>query len=208
MGSEMCIRDRSEPVSLSSSAGFFTPGNTMALVILLMALVIGGALYYQRAQARRQVQALRGILTDTMLQLEASNEFIAAIFDCYKNLVRHFRKYGFMKKVYETTREFEAAVRTAFNMVPSEQLDGFLTIFEEARYSDHTIDASHRDRALQTLDVIVRTLTMALGEGVLVKRFEDVNLYDNQVKAGEFVAADGTVRQAGIVEGEGTDFKI
>jgi hypothetical protein len=180
----------------------------MALVILLMALVIGGALYYQRAQARRQVQALRGILTDTMLQLEASNEFIAAIFDCYKNLVRHFRKYGFMKKVYETTREFEAAVRGAFNMVPSEQLDGFLTIFEEARYSDHTIDASHRDRALQTLDVIVRTLTMSLGEGVLVKRFDDVNLYDNQVKAGEFVAADGTVRQAGIVEGEGTDFKI
>jgi hypothetical protein len=49
---------------------------------------------------------------------------------------------------------------------------------------------------------------MSLGEGVLVKRFDDVNLYDNQVKAGEFVAADGTVRQAGIVEGEGTDFKI
>ena len=180
----------------------------MALVILLMALVIGGALYYQRSQARRQVQALKGILTDTMLQLEASNEFIAAIFDCYKNLVRHFRKYGFMKKVYETTREFEAAVRSAFNMVPSEQLDGFLTIFEEARYSDHTIDASHRDRALHTLDAIIGSLTMSLGEGVLVKRYEDVNLYDNQVKAGEFVAADGTVRQAGIVEGEGTDFKI
>ena len=54
--------------------------------------------------------------------MSASNEFIAAIFDCYKNLVRHFRKYGFMKKVYETTREFEAAVRTAFNMVPSEQI--------------------------------------------------------------------------------------
>ena len=198
----------SEPISLSSNTGFFTPGNTMALVILLMALVIGGALYYQRSQARRQVQALKGILTDTMLQLEASNEFIAAIFDCYKNLVRHFRKYGFMKKVYETTREFEAAVRSAFNMVPSEQLDGFLTIFEEARYSDHTIDASHRDRALHTLDAIIGSLTMALGEGVLVKRYEDVNLYDNQVKAGEFVAADGTVRQAGIVEGEGTDFKI
>jgi hypothetical protein len=180
----------------------------MAFIILLMALLIGGALYYQRSQARRQVQALKGILTDAMLQLEASNEFIAAIFDCYKNLVRHFRKYGFMKKVYETTREFEAAVRAAFSMVPSEQLNGFLTIFEEARYSDHTIDASHRDRALQTLDTIVRTLTMSLGDGVLVKRYEDVSLYDNQTKAGEFLAADGTMRQAGIVEGEGTDFKI
>ena len=37
-----------------------------------------------------------------MMQLEASNEYIAAIFDCYKSLVKHFRKYGFMKKVYET----------------------------------------------------------------------------------------------------------
>ena len=192
---------------MSSDTGFFTPGNTMALVILLMALIIGGAAYYQRTQARRQVQALR-ILTDTMLQLEASNEFIAAIFDCYKNLVRHFRKHGFMKKVYETTREFEAAVRKAFDMVPSEQLDAFLTIFEEARYSDHTIDASHRDRAVATLGMIQQSLTVALGEGMMVKRFDDVNLYNNQTKAGEFVAADGSVRQAGIADGEGSNFKI
>ena len=197
-----------EPIAVSADTGFFTPANTMALVILLMALIIGGAAYYQRTQARRQVQALRGILTDAMLQLEASNEFIAAIFDCYKNLVRHFRKHGFMKKVYETTREFEAAVRKAFDMVPSEQLDAFLTIFEEARYSDHTIDASHRDRAVATLGMIQHSLTVALGEGMLVKRFDDVNLYNNQTKAGEFVAADGSVRQAGIVDGEGSNFKI
>jgi hypothetical protein len=197
-----------EPISVSADTGFFTPGNTMALAILLMALFIGGILYYQRSQARRQVQALRGILTDTMLQLEASNEFIAAIFDCYKNLVRHFRKYGFMKKVYETTREFEAAVRSAFEMVPSEQLDAFLTIFEEARYSDHTIDASHRDRAVATLGMILQSLNVALGEGMMVKRFDDVNLYDNQIKAGEFVAADGSVRQAGIVDGQDSNFKI
>ena len=31
-----------EPVSASADAGFFTPANTMALVILLMALIIGG----------------------------------------------------------------------------------------------------------------------------------------------------------------------
>ena len=48
-----------------------------------------------------------------------------AIFDCYKSLVKHFKKYGFMKKVYETAREFEAAVRSAFNMVPADQLDDF-----------------------------------------------------------------------------------
>ena len=197
-----------ESASITADAGFFTPAKTMAFVLVLMSLLIAGAIYYQRAQARRQVQALKGILTDAMMQLEASNEFIAVIFDCYKNLVKHFKRYGFMKKVYETTREFETAVRSAFSMVPSEHLDDFLSVFEEARYSDHTIDASHRDRALQTLDSITRSLTVALGEGGMVERKELVNLYDKQTKAGEFVAADGSVRQAGIVEGEGSDFKI
>ena len=195
-------------ITIEADAGFFTPAKTMSFILIAMALLIAGAIYYQRAQARRQVQALKGILTDTMMQLEASNEYIAAIFDCYKNLVKHFKRHGFMKKVYETTREFETAVRTAFSMVPSDQLDGFLSVFEEARYSDHNIDASHRDKALQTLDVIVRSITIALGEGGMVDRKELVNLYDKQTKAGEFVAADGSVRQAGIVEGEGTDFKI
>ena len=194
--------------SINADAGFFTPAKTMAFVLVAMALLIAGAIYYQRAQARRQVQALKGILTDAMMQLEASNEYIAAIFDCYKSLVKHFKRYGFMKKVYETTREFETAVRSAFSMVPTEQLDAFLSVFEEARYSDHSIDATHRDWAVQTLDAIVRSLTVALGEGGMVERKEVVNLYDKQTKAGEFVAADGTVRQAGIVEGEGTDFKI
>ena len=196
------------PSAIDTQSSFITPARGMALVVLLMAMLIGGLIYYQRAQERRQVQALKGILTDTMMQLEASNEYIAAIFDCYKSLVKHFKRYGFMKKVYETTREFESAVRAAFNMVPAEQLSAFLSIFEEARYSDHTIDASHRDRALQTLNAIVSSLTVALGEEGSVTRKELVGLYDKQTKAGEFVAADGTVRQAGIVEGEGSDFKI
>jgi len=189
-------------------AGFFSPENLMAYGIVLMALLVASALYYRRAMSRRQVQSLRGILTDTMMQLEASNEYIKIIFDCYKNLVRHFRKYGFMKKVYETTREFEAAVRAAFNMVPPQQLDGFLTIFEEARYSDHSIGILQRDQAINTLGAITTSITAALGEDSLVKRYEDTGLYDKQTKAGEFVAADGTIRQAGIVDDESTDFKI
>jgi hypothetical protein len=188
--------------------GFFSPENLMAYGIVLMALLVASALYYRRAMSRKQVQSLRGILTDTMMQLEASNEYIKIIFDCYKNLVKHFRKYGFMKKVYETTREFEAAVRAAFNMVPPQQLDGFLTIFEEARYSDHNIGVMQRDQAISTLGAITSSITAALGEDSLVKRYEDIGLYDKQTKAGEFVAADGTTRQAGIVEGESTDFKI
>ncbi|MCS5533026.1 MAG: hypothetical protein NZ736_02065 [Candidatus Poseidoniaceae archaeon] len=198
-----------EPSDFSADSSLFTPQNMMAFAIVLMAALIAGFMYWQRVLERRQVHALKGILTDTMMQLEASNEYIAAIFDCYKNLVKHFRKHGFMKKVYETTREFETAVRAAFSMVPNEQLDSFLTIFEEARYSDHNIGAEHRDKAMSTLGAISRSLTLALGEEGMVGRKDLVNLYDVQTKAGEFVAADGTIQQAGIDDGdESTGFSI
>jgi hypothetical protein len=193
------------------SEGLFTPSSIMALIIVLLGAAIAGVMYYQRVIARRQVEALRGILTDTMLQLQAANEYIAIIFDCYKQLVKHFRRHGFMKKVYETTREFESAVRGAFHMVPADQLDGFIAIFEEARYSDHEIGPSHRDRAIQTLNAIAQSLSMALGDGGMITRGEehDAKLYGGLTKAGEFVAADGTVRQAGLADGtDDTDFKI
>jgi len=193
------------------AAGIFTPSTIMALIIVLLGAAIAGVMYYQRVIARRQVEALRGILTDTMLQLQAANEYIAIIFDCYKQLVKHFRRHGFMKKVYETTREFESAVRGAFHMVPADQLDGFIAIFEEARYSDHEIGPSHRDRAIQTLNAIAQSLSMALGDGGMITRGEEheAKLYGGLTKAGEFVAADGTVKQAGLADGsEDSNFKI
>ncbi len=202
----------------SSSAGICIgsfclddPGVWMAIIIVLLGAVIAGVMYYQRVVARRQVEALRGILTDTMLQLQAANEYIAIIFDCYKQLVKHFRRHGFMKKVYETTREFESAVRNAFHMVPADQLDAFVAIFEEARYSDHDIGPSHRDRAVQTLGAITQSLAMALGDGGMITRGDhhEAKLYSGHTKAGEFVASDGTVRQAGVDENaDQTTFKI
>ena len=194
-----------------SAGGFFTPSTIMGTVIMLMSALIAGILYYRRSAARRQIEALRGILTDTMLQLQAANEYIAIIFDCYKQLVKHFRRHGFMKKVYETTREFEAAVRNAFYMVPADQLGEFLSIFEEARYSDHDIGPSHRDRAMQTLGAISQSLDMALGDAGMIARSEEDTgkLYDQLTKAGEFKTADGTVIQAGLdSEAEQSNFKI
>ena len=85
-----------------------------------------------------------------------------------------------MKKVYETTREFEAAVRAAF-MVPPQQLDAFLTIFEEARCSDHNIGVMQRDQAISTLGAI-DFITSALGEEGQVKRYEASGCMINKPK--------------------------
>ena len=96
-------------------------------------------------------------------------------------------------------------------MVPADQLDAFIAIFEEARYSDHDIGPSHRDRAISTLNEITKSLALALGDGGMITRTEDheSKLYGGLTKAGEFVAADGTVKQAGIDDNaENSNFKI
>ncbi|MBJ24430.1 MAG: hypothetical protein CMB64_07160 [Euryarchaeota archaeon] len=173
--------------------------------ILLVAGLLVGLIMYRRLQDRKRVEILRGILTDTMAQLRASNEYIAVIFNCYKDLVHHFRSYGFMKKVYETTREFESAVRGAFYMVPGDQLDRFLSIFEEARYSDHDIGPTHRDAAIQTLQMISDSITIALGEEGRIERTAEhsSDIHEKQVKAGMFKSADGSM----IIQGQTDDEK-
>jgi hypothetical protein len=180
--------------------GLLSPQLMLSGAILLVAALLVGIILYRRMQDRKRVEILRGILTDTMAQLRASNEYIAVIFNCYKDLVHHFRSYGFMKKVYETTREFELAVRGAFYMVPSEQLNQFLSIFEEARYSDHDIGPTHRDAAIQTLQMISDSITTALGEEGRIERTSDhmSDLHSKQVKAGMFKSADGTM----IIQGQ------
>ena len=183
--------------------GLLSPQLMLSGAILLVSSLLVGMILYRRMQDRKRVEILRGILTDTMAQLRASNEYIAVIFNCYKDLVHHFRSYGFMKKVYETTREFESAVRGAFYMVPGDQLDRFLSIFEEARYSDHDIGPTHRDGAIQTLQMISDSITIALGEEGRIERTAEhtSDMHEKQVKAGMFKSADGTM----IIQGQTED---
>ena len=188
----------------SDQSGFFSKETGFSLAILVLTLAVVGSLWYKRAMDRKRIEMLRGILSDAMMQLRAANEYIAVIFNCYKDLVKHFRRHGFMKKVYETTREFESAVRSAFHMVPADQLNDFIAIFEEARYSDHNIGPAHRDGAIQTLQAITTSLTMSLGETGTIMRSEEhsAKLYDEQVKAGSFVDAEGKTQIAGIADSE------
>ena len=61
--------------------------------------------YRERERSRSS-----GILTDALMSLKASNNYIEAIFSCYKDLIKYFRMRGAMKKVFETTREFEDVI--------------------------------------------------------------------------------------------------
>jgi CRISPR/Cas system-associated endoribonuclease Cas2 len=60
------------------------------------------------------------------------------------------RAYGQLRRDSETFREFENAVREALP-IDKDGLDAFLTVLEEARYSEHEIGESEKDQAIDAL---------------------------------------------------------
>ena len=139
------------------------------------------------------------------------SNYIEAVFSCYKDLIKYFRMRGAMKKVFETTREFEDVINNMLGgIIPPEELDTFFTIFEEARYSDHEIGSEERDRAIQIFQSMIGRMNSALGESMLTRTSANESaLYGPSMKAGQFVDAEGQVRFAGVddsVENDG--FKI
>jgi hypothetical protein len=186
---------------------FFTVQVLTILGIALAFALMVGAIMYRNYIERRRIEILRGILTDSLMSLKASNEYIDTIFNCYKELVRFFRSRGAMKKVYETTREFEDAVSTMLSgIAPPEDLNVFFSLFEEARYSDHEIGADQRDRAIGALQSIINHISASLGEGMLNRTAaNESDLYGSVIKAGSFVDSEGQERIAGIDDGTDGD---
>jgi len=192
-----------EPPS-SSSGGLWTTQALLLAGISLSTLTLVGAMMYNNYRERRKVEILRGILTDALMSLKASNNYIEAIFSCYKDLIKYFRMKGAMKKVFETTREFEDVINNMLGgIVPPEELDTFFSIFEEARYSDHEIGSEERDRAIQIFQSMIGRMNSSLGESMLNRAsVTESSLYGESVKAGQFVDAEGNVRFAGIDDAE------
>ena len=195
-----------DPVEKAQTS-FLTVQVLTIMGIALAFAILVGAIMYRNYIERRRIEILRGILTDSLMSLKASNEYIDTIFTCYKKLVRFFRSRGAMKKVYETTREFEDAVNGMLaGIAPPEDLDVFFSLFEEARYSDHEIGADQRDRAINALESIINHISASLGDGMLNRTTaNESSLYGSVVKAGSFVDAEGQERIAGIDDGSGDD---
>ena len=196
---------------VDAKASFLTTQVVVISGIALSAIVLVGAVMYNNYRERRKVEVLRGILTDALMSLKASNNYIEAVFSCYKDLIKYFRMRGAMKKVFETTREFEDVINNMLGgIIPPEELDTFFTIFEEARYSDHEIGSEERDRAIQIFQSMIGRMNSALGESMLTRTSANESaLYGPSMKAGQFVDAEGQVRFAGVddsVENDG--FKI
>jgi len=126
------------------------------IFIIIIAGLVGSGLYYQRRR-NAAIDELAGIFSYTAELLAAGDEFREAIYNCYESLCQILMSRGFLRRDFETVREFEIAIRSALP-ISEQSLIALDRIFEEARYSSHVLGEGHRQNAQIALNAVLQEI--------------------------------------------------
>jgi hypothetical protein len=134
-------------------------------VLAAVGIIVGAVVYFfWYAAKRRQLQRMQRIIRRAADRLVSGNPYAQVIFDAYRALAKHLQANGYMRADSETFREFENALRQALP-IDAKSMDEFLSILEEARYSDHEIGEAQKDRAIAALTGVTNSIDQILAAG-------------------------------------------
>lgn len=129
-----------------------TPWWSYFLVVLIAALVAGGVVLYRRKLAADDLlKEAAEVFAYTAELLAAGDATREAIFTCYQDLCGLLQQRGFLRRDFETVREFEFAIRQALQGVSEDALTALDNTFEMARYSREEMGSQHQEVAVQAL---------------------------------------------------------
>ena len=129
-----------------------TPWWSYLVVLMLAALVAGGVVMYRRKKvADDLLKDAAEVFAYTAELLAAGDAIREAIFTCYQDLCGLLQQRGFLRRDFETVREFEFAIRQALQGVSAAALTALDNTFEMARYRREEMGAQHQDVAVQAL---------------------------------------------------------
>ena len=133
------------PEAVADSSFGWIYGGIAALV--LAALVF--AIWWRRRQLTA-IEELADIFSYTAELLAAGDAVREAIFNCYEGMCAVLMKHRFLRRDFETVREFEMAIRKALP-INEDALVALDSVFEEARYSRHEMAEAHKNQAQEAL---------------------------------------------------------
>lgn len=124
----------------------------LLIAVLIAAAAAGLILYRQRKQDA--LSELADVFEYTAELLAAGDEIREAIFICYEQLCSTLMSRGFLRRDFETVREFEVAIRKAMPL-SEEALTGLDNMFEIARYSRAELGEAHKQQAQNALSRVL-----------------------------------------------------
>tara|TARA_B100001250_G_scaffold409695_1_gene434576 strand:- start:216 stop:2027 length:1812 start_codon:yes stop_codon:yes gene_type:complete len=128
--------------------------NPSSIAIIAIILLGAAGAVIQMRRKRTAIEEIQDIFAYTAELLAAGDEIREAIFNCYEDLCLVLMQNGFLRRDFETVREFEMAIRQALPISES-ALEALDSVFEEARYSSHEMGETHKASAQQALSNVV-----------------------------------------------------
>ena len=109
-----------------------------------------------RLKLLREIQR---ILESTALALEANMDYRDSIVFSYKEMCKVLQGHGYLRKHFETVREFQEALRTALSL-DQDSVARLTILYEEADYTKKELDDDHRINAVSALRTVIESLDL------------------------------------------------
>jgi len=139
------------------SDSIFGPAMIGIVTILAIAAVLTSVVAVLSRRRKAAIKELADVFSYTAAMLASGDEFRKAIFECYQKLCAVLMRSGFLRRDFETVREFEIAIRNALP-ISEISLVSLDRIFEEARYSSHELGGIHRENAQVALASVLQEI--------------------------------------------------
>lgn len=121
------------------------------IALLIIAGAGAGTVLYRRKKSQELLEEAAEIFAYTAELLAEGDSVREAIFTCYQSLCGAFQEHGFLRRDFETVREFEMAIRQALPHISDDALVALDGMFEQARYSREELGPQHQATAQQAL---------------------------------------------------------
>lgn len=137
------------------------PSHLMAWIIatsatVIVALGVFAAFLYARRR-RSALERIKDVVADIVYELTIRSADHKVIIDTYRKLEQILQMNGYLRKKYESAREFSRALLKALPL-PERLVEDLVELFELARYSENPVDAKLRDRAIETFTALDKEL--------------------------------------------------
>ena len=132
-----------------------------ALWIVVAATLVGssGVVLGWKWYRERHLREIKRILESTALALEANMDYRDSVVHSYKEMCKILQGYGYLRRHFETVREFQKALEEALSL-NHESVASLTLLYEEADYTTKSLDDDHRLNAVSSLRTVIESLDL------------------------------------------------
>ena len=127
--------------------------------IVMAASLVGasGVVLGWKWYRERHLREIQRILEATASALEDNMDYRDSIVYSYKEMCKILNGYGYLRRHFETVREFQHALQEALSL-DHDSVARLTLLYEEADYTTKSLDDDHRLNAVSSLRTVIQSL--------------------------------------------------